>query len=546
MSQVQTHTTESQTKTGLACQSEQESAHPSEQGLVQPVAPQAAYRRAQVNPNGLTSADLLALQRTVGNRQVQHILIHGLSHVLAQGGGQRHVQRYEAGEHAELGATERPFKDLATPAAITYKVKKGELPEKIAKDFAVSMEELKELNKDKLHKWTTKSGRTIEGFNQGETIVIPPQLNPAVKDTLKTTGQMIVNVNGAKLEYGEIIAMGGDMFEDVNDLLTMNQTQLEEIAKLIKEEKTTGKPLDAARWDKATGGRFVKLAEKNEKHFAPSNAGLVPVSTSPHGGDHKSEWEKYHQNALELSQKGKKDEALLNNAFGDHFLTDAFSAGHLFNKRDVMMLFQSKLPMTPDKKFTKDSVAFFDAIAKASFVGPVKTAFSPFEPVKPYALGWRPNIDSVRAFSALLQEIQKARPDLLSSVIAKAVHDKLNKLPGRLAVSNNKGDRWPLSGDTTLNDQTKGIARKAVAQSQLNVLTVFNQPGALDLPVLFKKVWDYTPVPTAAGVTEIQNQSNMGTDLKNSDLVAAVVALITTNYQLILDGLVKEGYLRKA
>ena len=38
------------------------------------MAPQDAYRRVQLNRNGLRPADLLALQRTVGNRAVQRIL----------------------------------------------------------------------------------------------------------------------------------------------------------------------------------------------------------------------------------------------------------------------------------------------------------------------------------------------------------------------------------------------------------------------------------------------------------------------------------------
>ena len=44
--------------------------------------------------------------------------------------------------------------------------------------------------------------------------------------------------------------------------------------------------------------------------------------------------------ALKKAQDGKRDEALGINAFADHFLTDAFSAGHLFNKEDVMEKFE--------------------------------------------------------------------------------------------------------------------------------------------------------------------------------------------------------------
>jgi hypothetical protein len=45
-----------------------------ERGLGQAVAPQVAYRRVQLNRNGPRPADLLALQRAVGNRGVQRML----------------------------------------------------------------------------------------------------------------------------------------------------------------------------------------------------------------------------------------------------------------------------------------------------------------------------------------------------------------------------------------------------------------------------------------------------------------------------------------
>ena len=84
MNQVKTHATEVQKKTEPARQLEQEATRQPEQGVVQVVAPQAAYRRAQVSRNGLRPADLLALQRTVGNRQVQRILERSSSRVNGQ------------------------------------------------------------------------------------------------------------------------------------------------------------------------------------------------------------------------------------------------------------------------------------------------------------------------------------------------------------------------------------------------------------------------------------------------------------------------------
>ncbi len=484
----------------------------------------------------------------------KRLLAHELTHVLQQAGSgvpsKRSVQRYEAGEHAQLGETEDQFKKLATPNYIIYKVEQREMPTDIATKFAVSVEELKEANKDKLQKWKTANGKTIEGFSKGDLILIPPKINPAVKDALKNSGQMIVYVNGAKLEYGDIIAMSGDMFEDINDLLTMSQAQLEEIARLIKEEKTTGKALDTARWDKATGGRFIKYAQKNEKHFAPSNAALVKPSAVASAGDHKSEWEKFHKMALSKAQQGKKEEALLQAAFGDHYLTDAFAAGHLFNKRDAMELFSSQLPIIgkkidaqhDERKFSKDAKGFFDAVANASWSGSVRKEFSNHQGEK-YGLWW--DINSSDRLSGVLQGIDLERPDLLGGVIAKATHDELNTLPSGLEVQNNKGDKWQLSGDNTLNPPTKLIAKAAVAQSQLNVLSSMNVSGVLDIASLLKKVWDYTPVPTVLSIKVIQATVKTNTDPKNTRLITAVAALITREHKLIIPELIKLGFLKK-
>src|SRR5262245_12749400 len=74
MSQLATYTTDLQKKLELANLPEPKRARQPEQGAGQQVAPQAVYHRAQLNPNGLRPADILALQRTVGNRGMQRIL----------------------------------------------------------------------------------------------------------------------------------------------------------------------------------------------------------------------------------------------------------------------------------------------------------------------------------------------------------------------------------------------------------------------------------------------------------------------------------------
>jgi hypothetical protein len=509
----------------------------------------------------------------------QRLLAHELAHVVQQAGGSRSVnsaqgkalrssaarradhapllQRYEAGEHAQFGETGDILKQMA-PKALDYKVKAGETPKRIADKFHISEADLIAANREKLKHWKlTNPDRVRDGFFAGDTIAIPATLNDALKEALKTR-EIALTVNGAPLEYGEVIAMG-DFYESIADLLAAPEAELKELSRLIKLEKE-GKGVPEAQrdaqWNAVTHGRYGKLALKNEKHFAPSNAAFAPVSGKS-TGDHKTEWEANHKAAVESSQAGDKDKALATNAFADHFLTDAFSAGHIFNKRDAMEKFEGNLPRTPAGKFTAPSEAFFDGIATSAFTGPVKTAFSKFKTVACYSIfakghpevpcdpfSVHADIDSVGVFSKLLQGIHMTRPDLMESAVAKSVHDKLNNLPGGLPVENNMGDKWPLSGDKTLNAQTTAVAKKAVAQSQMNVLSSFKIAGPMDFPGLFKKVWDYVPRPQK-GTPEatVKDLVTTGTDPAKPGITGTVVKLIQDNFADIITELRSMGKL---
>jgi len=214
----------------------------------------------------------------------------------------------------------------------------------------------------------------------------------------------------------------------------------------------------------------------------------------------------------------------------------------------VMEQFKSQLKLdAKGKEFTEGSKKFFDAVAADAFTGGVKTEFSNYETYESYTAGWHPNINSASRFSALLQAIHKEEPDLVANAVAKGVHDKLNTLPGGLPVENAKGDPpWNLSGDGTLNDDTRKVVLKAVAQSQMNVISVYNMVGPLDTTNMFGRVWDYTPRPSVAGLKVLTEQVTKGTDIASADLKQAVVNLIRTNYLLLIAELVKRKKLRKA
>ena len=474
----------------------------------------------------------------------QKLLAHELTHVVQQGSVGQSVQRYEAGEHAELGETQAELKAAFAPQG--YTVLKGERLSTIAKKFRITVAELKQANKAKLKKWPASdgSGRMIEGFNAGEKISIPQKLNEFAQGAIKDKSATFT-VNGVVLEYGVGIAMG-DLFESPEQMAKASPKDIKELAALIKREQAGGK-VTTEEWEKATGGKYLKLAEENKAHFAPPSARLVkPTAAGAASPNHKSEWEKHHAAALEASIAGDKNKALMLNAFADHFLTDAFAAGHLINKSDVMEQFKSQLKLdAKGEDFVKESQKFFDDVAADAFTGGVKTEFSKYETVKTY-YGVHADIDRVSRFSTLLQEIHKEKPDLVANAVAKGVHDKLNTFPGGIPVENAKGSPpWKLSGDGTLNKETISVARQAVAQSQLNVLSVYKLVGPPNIPALFKKVWDYTPRPTSAGFKQVSGEVTKGTDIKSADLKKSVVTLIQANYKLIIDKLVGLKKLQK-
>jgi len=185
--------------------------------------------------------------------------------------------------------------------------------------------------------------------------------------------------NYALVSYGDIVGLAGDFFPTFADLDSTEwtkaddpeQSQRSEVDKILRsyhkklvapdewndQDKEDARP--GAKWTASVGdtGRVLRLALKNFAHF---------------GFEAVAEWLKYHQRAIDLAIEGFKyygkaeeygklpavadvgrpapdptlsgkwstrdaDFPLVNNlvmalklnAFGDHFLSDLFSAGHM-------------------------------------------------------------------------------------------------------------------------------------------------------------------------------------------------------------------------
>ena len=262
--------------------------------------------------------------------------------------------------------------------------------------------------------------------------------------------------------------------------------------------------------------------------------------------NHKKEWELYHAKAIDIMRKGSDssviEKALAVNAFGDHFLTDAFAAGHLFNKDDLSQYFKS-LVLTGGK-VNANGKKMFENIANKTFHGKLKDAFSNHETVEWKDVVFRPNIHTADRFKELLIAIMEKEPDVIGkTMVAKLAHDALNKYPGGLPVMNNAGDKWNLTGDDTLIKANLDIMKKAVRQSISNVISSVNDKSPVS--VFYKKVWDITPQATPSSVTLIKNIIRDYTNPLGTHIVNGADSLLQKNYQALLDELVKRNVLQK-
>jgi hypothetical protein len=449
---------------------------------------------------------------------------------------------YTVGSDIVFGAgmyapeTEGGRKLLAHELAHTIQqtAERRETSTKPARTGRLSLEQEADAAMEGSSKVITPVGRTFAG----------PQLYEAGEHAQFGEAAQEFTINGVKMSYGEIIAMG-DFFESPDDMQKAATSELQAIVDLIRKDVPAPGSVKTEEWQKATGGRYTKLAEKNAAHFSPSNPAIL-ASAGTSTENNKSRWEELHAKAIVKAQQGKKDEALETNAFADHFLTDAFASGHMINKPDVMAKAKAEL--------VKGGTKFFDDVANAVWADkPTADFVSTFETVEFKGVIFRPNINSAGRFSKLLQGINDKEPDVLANSIVRVVHDVLNV--AGVDVTNPRGDKWTVQGDAHLNAKSLEIGKMAVAQSRQNIVQVLNTPDVVsgggvppapDVPALQKRVWDYVPTPTVKGVADIKTQVTTYTDPTQKATVDAVATLIKINIHAIIDELVARKILKKA
>lgn len=321
---------------------------------------------------------------------------------------------------------------------------------------------------------------------------------------------------GLMLSYGDLIAMA-DLYASVDDMMQQPLAKLQHVKDLLDKDlnQALGKSAKGAtddEWEAATDKRYLKLAADNFGHFAPTILFTGKVYSSPVSSpkDHKRLWEQHHKRAMAAARTPEalpwrnaspKNWPVTINAFGDHYLTDAFAGGHLFNKAEALSLFMSNF--YANGKPTSATETFLNRVAHVAWHDALPGKFSKLEPVAGIIgdLG-HPDIDSPGMFHELLKAIARQEPMMVANLAVKTIHDKYNS--EGIDVANGLGENWKLTGDGHLTAATLTRMQAAVEQSAADIGDPAIQQPGFNPDTFCARVWKHVPQLTARSADEVR------------------------------------------
>jgi hypothetical protein len=395
---------------------------------------------------------------------------------------------------------------------------------------------------------------------------------------------------GLRLTSGEIDALA-DLYGSPEALYRADPAEVRRVLDLVHQQQRDPHSVPESAWDAATGGRYNRLNLRNSGHFGPSNPALVPVR--PGGsGSNRDRFMQYYNETIVNGQdayrflglpspeqtRRKLDQATLAAGFAEHYIMDAFSAGHLFNKDDFVAQVRQNLDTLPPARLS----SLFQTVARRVLANPTAhRLLAQYEPAERPWGGWmpfRPNFDRPAAFQGLLEELYQdaeGRQAVYSSLV-KVVHDRLSThdagggLVG-VPVENSVGS-WVLSGDRTLDrspqpaarspqpaarspqpaarsPQTQQMIDRAISQFRQNIQPYLAGPvppttGGGYCPGA-ELVTAFFPRPTTASTAMIAELIRRVTD-PNVGMIDALVEILLAELPSTISALLARGKIRPA
>jgi hypothetical protein len=254
--------------------------------------------------------------------------------------------------------------------------------------------------------WNLRTPPLIQRFGSQEHVEIGNRVQP---------GQSIdIGAQIGRVSYGELIALSGDYFESIDQIiwLSMDQSGRDQISFALWKVNPSGRQKPVAYWDveQAVMNRYYTLAAKNETHFS--------VGSAP-GRSNRETYIAEHSRAITAAYTQGSTRIIrggpwqAREAFASHFLTDAFSGGHIRTERgEIQRYWNGKYPNF------KDNLIRLISCYMASYINDRD------------AIGWPASVSQIA--DGIPAEIRKQAGAALDAfsigdLIAKVLHDFDNK-----------------------------------------------------------------------------------------------------------------------
>ena len=241
----------------------------------------------------------------------------------------------------------------------------------------------------------------------------------------------MIDIGGVAFTTGQIAAMP-DFVRSLEAMYALPPLRLLEIRAALEEKMADPDSFDDARWMELFGDEYAELTFANADHF-----GTMAAMDGDLEGTNVGVWAESHDGALALAAEAHRtgaaalaDRAIATEAFGSHYLQDAFSSGHLFDKAASVE--------------RAGEVGWFDR--KALVARAASRVFDAAPDViaryEVRDIAWRPFVRG--SFVALLEAADVVEARAFDNAPAGAIHDQLSKQG--VPVYNDLG-AWTMYGD---------------------------------------------------------------------------------------------------
>ncbi len=341
----------------------------------------------------------------------------------------------------------------------------------------------------------------------------------ATPDHVDMGGDMVLHIGPHTLTSGQLNGLS-DYVRDPSELESMSVADLQRGLELMNSE-----PLSVADEAElmALFPAYAELSLDNSNHFGASDPDLCEPSGGSGSANYRAEITHWLGSAVEQARTAGehgdaagRERALVDAAFGSHFIADGFSAGHLFNKDDLVAAMGAGLDAArietkgamvasaAQRIHTEgaDQLAHWRHIIDVPLRGPVRV------PV------------TVAHIAAMVGHVVFNDRPLLGNGVVLAVHEVLSE--AGVEVTDGTAT-WTMFGDHHLDDTTFERGAGLIDRSLHLVEEAFYSPDTTSGSAAVAEVLAALPVPTAEGAEGVGAAIERACDVHGGGMEDAVV-----------------------